>query len=147
MLKSGVSCQAWYHYSTHTSLLSPYPAVNKLPPMKSKRPFLFVLVIPLVACALLGAAIFGGQAYQETQENASIRQTIADAVDAPNPVEVANLQRVQHGYGVCGIYRVADRDEGYSSFYYDAVNRKVEFDVNSKAFESNCGLASLCDVL
>lgn len=104
-------------------------------------------MIPVVVCLLLGAAIFGGQAYSEKQEDADIQRTIADAVHAASPVEVANLQRVQHGYGVCGIFRVADSGKGYASFYYDAVNRKVVFDVQSRDFESNCGLASLCDAL
>lgn len=113
--------------------------------MKSRRSFFFIFISPLIVFVLLGAAIFGGQAYMEAQQDKDIQRTIAETVNAGSPVEVAKLQRVQHGYGVCGIYRLADGDRGYASFYYDAVNRKVVFDVKSQVFESNCGLASLCD--
>lgn len=113
--------------------------------MTSRRSFLLVFIAPVVVCVLLGAAIFGGQAYMEKQEDKDIQGFIADAVHATGPVEVDKLQRVQHGYGVCGIYRVASSDKGYSSFYYDAVNHNVVFDVEAQDFESNCGLASLCD--
>lgn len=113
--------------------------------MKSRRSFVLIFISPIIVCLLLGAAIFGGQAYSEKQEDKEIQQTISESLKAAGTVEVAKLQRVQHGYGVCGIYRVASSDDGYSSFYYDAVNRKVVFDVDSQVFESNCGLASLCD--
>ncbi|TBW53324.1 hypothetical protein EZI54_15180 [Marinobacter halodurans] len=115
--------------------------------MKSKCAFFLVFLLPLVVFGGLGAVIFGYQAYSEKQENKAIQNTVAKAVHARGAVELANLERVQNGFGVCGIYRVADGDKGYSSFYYDAINKKVVLDVQSRKFESNCGLATLCDTI
>ncbi|WP_203141841.1 hypothetical protein [Marinobacter mangrovi] len=115
--------------------------------MKSRRAFLLIFLLPLLVFGGLGAIIFGSQAYSENQEDKAIQHTVAEAVHAKGPVELANLERVQNGFGVCGIYRETGSDKGYSSFYYDAINKKVILDVQSRKFESNCGLATLCDTI
>ncbi|WP_336368556.1 hypothetical protein [Marinobacter sp. C2H3] len=112
---------------------------------KPSRASFLLVILPLAFFAVLGGVIFGGQAWSEHQENGDIRQAISSSLPSGKPVELANLERTQHGYVVCGTYRTADNRGGFSSFYYDAVNRRVVLDVQSRVFEENCGLATLCD--
>lgn len=95
---------------------------------------------------LLAAAIFGGQAIAENQEDADVQRALAEVLPSASTgaVEVANLQRTQGGYGICGAYRVKGSDKGYASFFYDTVNRKVVLDVKSREYTYNCGLSAFC---
>lgn len=114
--------------------------------MTQTRSFVLVFVVPLAVFVLLGAVIFGGQALSEIRDDAEVQQAIAAAVNAGSTsVELVNLQRVDHGYGVCGTYRVTGSDKGFSSFYYETVNKKVVLDTSSQAFQSRCGFSTLCD--
>ncbi|WP_165854917.1 hypothetical protein [Marinobacter sp. JSM 1782161] len=113
---------------------------------KLPRPFYFVFAIPLLGCALLGATIFGGQALSETKEGFEIQRAIAKTMPlaSASMVELANLEEVRVGYGICGTYRVADSDKGFKSFFYDTAKHQIVLDVNSRQFTSNCGLAAFC---
>lgn len=95
---------------------------------------------------LLAAAIFGGQAISDSQEDANLQHALAGALPSAKEsmIEVANIQRTQGGYGICGAYRIQDSDKGYASFFYDTINKKVVFDVKSREYTDNCGLAAFC---
>ncbi len=114
--------------------------------MKLSRPVIFLLVIPVVASAALGALIFGGDAISDASSNveADIQQALAKQITTSSLFELRNLQEVQYGYGICGSYRAVGTQDGYASFFYDAVNHKVVRDVNAQAFTSNCSLSAIC---
>ncbi|MFG6667980.1 hypothetical protein ACGK9R_12840 [Halomonas sp. HNIBRBA4712] len=112
--------------------------------MTTSRPFLLLVAAPLAFTAVVGAAIFGHQALSANQMDSDIQQAIAAELGTSSSVELSQLQEVQYGYGVCGLYQTADSDKGLASFFYDTTNRRLVLDVNSRAYTSNCGLSSVC---
>ncbi|WP_447555814.1 hypothetical protein [Vreelandella sp. EE22] len=112
--------------------------------MLKSRPFLLLVVAPLAFTAIVGAAIFGNQALSATQVDHKIQEAIAAELNTTSPVELAHLQEVQYGYGVCGLYKTSLSDQGYASFFFDTTNNRLTLDVNSRAYTANCGLSSVC---
>lgn len=112
--------------------------------MKTSRPLMFLLVLPVVASMALGAVIFGGEALSDSGVEADIQRALASQIPTSSLFELRNLQEVQYGYGICGSYRALDADAGYASFFYDTVNHKVVRDVNAQAFTSHCSLSAIC---
>ncbi|QEM81177.1 hypothetical protein [Halomonas binhaiensis] len=113
--------------------------------MRYSRAMTFNVALPLAAFVILGGAIFGGQAYSESRLSGDIQRALATELKTPEPmVEVKYLQKVNHGYGVCGLYKTPSSPQGYASFFYDKVNDRVTLDVNSTRYTANCGLSALC---
>jgi len=112
--------------------------------MMYSRPFILLLATPVLIMLALAAVIFGGQVIADSRRDQQIQQTIAASLKTSGQVELLNLQDVQYGYGVCGLYRTSDSDKGYASFFYDTVNDRLSLDVKSRAFQSNCNLSDLC---
>ncbi|WP_253273092.1 hypothetical protein [Halomonas sp. PR-M31] len=102
------------------------------------------IVVPIALILVLAGAIFGGQAVSESRADNRIQQALATALESSNAIELKFLQQVNHGYGVCGLYKVASSNQGYASFFYDKVNETVILDVNSRRYTSNCGLSAFC---
>lgn len=111
--------------------------------MKYSRGLVFNIVVPTTAILVIGGAIFGGQAISEARASHDVQQAISTQLGS-ELVEVQYLQEVNHGYGVCGLYRLPTSDQGYASFFYDKVNDRVTLDVNSPRFKTNCGLSAIC---
>ncbi|WP_224424417.1 MULTISPECIES: hypothetical protein [Modicisalibacter] len=105
---------------------------------------MLMLGIPVAFLSVLAAAIFGGQVIADHNRDSTIQQAIASRLDTASPVELLKLQEVQYGYGVCGLYRTADADQGVASFFYNTVNDRLTLDVKSDDFQSYCNLANLC---
>ncbi|WNL37918.1 hypothetical protein RN346_11470 [Halomonas sp. PAMB 3232] len=112
--------------------------------MTTSRPFLLLIVAPLAFTAVIGAVIFGNQALSSNKVDDEIRQAIAAELATSASVELTQLQEVQYGYGVCGLYQTAESDKGLASFFYDTTNHRLILDVNSRAYTANCGLSSVC---
>ncbi|WP_447528220.1 hypothetical protein [Vreelandella sp. TE19] len=112
--------------------------------MLKSRPFLLLIVLPLAFMAIVGAAIFGSQALSASKVDQQIQSAIAAELDTELPVELSQLQEIQYGYGVCGLYKTAHSENGYASFFYDTTNERLTLDVNSRLYTSNCGLSSVC---
>ncbi|GEN23992.1 hypothetical protein [Halomonas cupida] len=112
--------------------------------MKYSRGLVFNIVIPIVAILVIGGAIFGGQAISEARVSNDVQQALSAELGSAGLVEVQYLQEVNHGYGICGLYKQASSDQGYASFFYDKVNDRVTLDVNSSRFKTNCGLSAIC---
>ncbi|MCP1313832.1 MULTISPECIES: hypothetical protein [unclassified Halomonas] len=112
--------------------------------MLTSRPFLLLVVAPLAFTAIVGAAIFGNQALSAGKVDQEIRAAIAAELGTASTVELSQLQEIQYGYGVCGLYRTDESANGLASFFYDTTNRRLVLDVNSRAYTANCGLSSVC---
>ncbi|WP_447957545.1 hypothetical protein [Vreelandella sp. EE7] len=112
--------------------------------MLKSRPFLLLIVLPLAFMAIVGAAIFGSQALSAGKVDQQIQSAIAAELNTELPVELSQLQEIQYGYGVCGLYKTAQSENGYASFFYDTTNERLTLDVNSRLYTSNCGLSSVC---
>ncbi|ALM52977.1 hypothetical protein [Halomonas huangheensis] len=112
--------------------------------MKYSRGLIFNIVVPIAAMLAIGGAIFGGQAISEARVSGNVQHALSAELATAALVEVKYLQEVNHGYGICGLYRVASADQGYASFFYDKINDRVTLDVNSPRFKSNCGLSAIC---
>ncbi|WP_110669902.1 hypothetical protein [Salinicola halophilus] len=110
--------------------------------MIQSRPFLLQVVLPLAAMVIVGAVIFGKQAFSTDPVDQEIRQAIASELGTSSAVELSQLQKVQYDYGVCGRYEVADADSGQAPFFYDTVNDRLTLNVDSRAYTAHCDLAS-----
>jgi len=105
---------------------------------------MFLLVIPVMASAALGALIFGSDAMSDSGVDADIQRALAEQIPTSRLFELRNLQEVQYGYGICGSYRAIGAGDSYASFFYDTINHKIVRDVNAQAFTSNCSLSAIC---
>lgn len=105
---------------------------------------MLMLAIPVVLILVLAGAIFGGQVIADSQRDHEIQQAIAATLGTSSDIELLNLQEVQYGYGVCGLYQSADSENGYASFFYDSVGDRLTLDVNSREFRSHCDLSAIC---
>ncbi|MCK2182829.1 hypothetical protein [Halomonas getboli] len=112
--------------------------------MTHKRPFLFLLAIPVVAILALAAFIFGGEALSDRGRDDEIRRALAAELDTSGKIELKHLQEVQYGYGVCGLYRTDDAEDGYASFFYDTVGHRLTLDITSRRYQSHCNLSAVC---
>lgn len=112
--------------------------------MTVSRSFMLLIGIPVVVLLALAAAIFGGQVIADSHRDQAIQQAIASRLGISSQVELLKLQEVQYGYGVCGLYRMADSEKGYASFFYNTVTERLTLDVKSDSFQSYCNLAKLC---
>lgn len=111
----------------------------------TSRPFLLLVVIPLLLSLLLGGVIFGGQALSDNNMDEDIQQALAQEINHnPGDIELSKLQKVQYGYTICGLYRTASSDRGYASFLYDTQHDSVELDIKSSLYESRCSLSVAC---
>lgn len=113
--------------------------------MTRSRPFLLLVVAPLVFTALIGGIIFGSQALSSDSVDNDIKAAIAAELALPDDaIELSYLQEVQYGYGICGLYQSESSERGAASFFYDTTNHRLTLDVNSRAYTSNCGLSVAC---
>ncbi|MCE3026461.1 hypothetical protein [Salinicola sp. DM10] len=92
--------------------------------------------VPVVAILLVFGAIFGYQAFSDSQVDDDVAQLIA-AQRGVEKVEMKDLQSVQKGYGLCGEYR-AEGETAYAPFYYSQVNEQVTLDTQAKVFQKYC---------
>lgn len=76
--------------------------------------------------------------------NRDINAAIAAELGTKSEIELAHLQEVQYGYGICGLYKTATSEKGYASFFYDTTNDRLTLDVTSRLYTSNCSLSSVC---
>lgn len=113
-------------------------------PMKPTRGLILNIIVPIALILVLAAAIFGGQAVSESRADSNIQQALATTLETSNEIELKFLQRVNNGYGVCGLYKSAASEQGYASFFYDKVNDTITLDVDSRRYTSNCGLSAFC---
>lgn len=111
--------------------------------MTISRPFLLMIIVPVIGIIALAALIFGGQAISDDSVDGEIQQALATSLDTSGAIELQNLQEVQYGYGICGAYKTADGN-GFSSFFYDTNRKRLTLDVNSREYTSNCGLSAIC---
>ncbi|WP_092526835.1 hypothetical protein [Onishia taeanensis] len=111
--------------------------------MTISRPFLLMIIVPVLGIIALAAMIFGGQALSDESLDGEIQQALATSLDTSSAIELQNLQEVQYGYGICGAYKTADGD-GFASFFYDTSRKRLTLDVNSREYTSNCGLSAIC---
>lgn len=112
--------------------------------MYQKRPFIFLFIAPFAAVLLLGGVIFGSQAMSDQQANDDVQRALAVALKTSSNIELQQLQSVNYGYGVCGLYKTASSENGFTPFFYDTVNDHLILDINSRLYQSNCGLSSIC---
>ncbi|MCA1771384.1 MAG: hypothetical protein LC677_01600 [Halomonas sp.] len=112
--------------------------------MKS-RPFLLMVVLPLLVALLLGGVLFGGQALSDNNMDGDIQRALAQEINQDaNGIELSKLQKVQYGYTICGLYRTSSSERGYASFLYDTENDSVELDIKSSRYKSRCSLSVAC---
>ncbi|WP_136246919.1 hypothetical protein [Halomonas borealis] len=112
--------------------------------MTHKRPFIFLLAIPVVMICALAALIFGGQVFSDSRQDGEIRQALATQLQTRADIELKHLQEVQYGYGVCGLYRTADAEDGFASFFYDTTSQRLTLDITSSRYQSHCNLSAVC---
>lgn len=124
--------------------LSVFGGRHRIARMTHKRPFLFLLTIPVVAILALATFIFGGQALSDSGRDDEIRQALAAELGASGEIDLKNLQEVQYGYGVCGLYRTDDSENGYASFFYDTNADRLTLDITSRRYQSHCSLSAVC---
>lgn len=105
---------------------------------------MLMLAIPVVLILALAGAIFGGQVIADSRLDGKIQQALATSLDTSSEIELRHLQEVQYGYGVCGLYRTADSEDGYASFFYDTASDRLTLDVNSRRYKSHCSLSAIC---
>ncbi len=101
------------------------------------------LIIPLITCVLAFAAIFGYQAYTDSQLDEHIAQAIAASLDGERPdelkVELTNTHEVNKGYGICGEYSLASPANSGGVFFYSEVNERVTLGADDPRYQANCG--------
>lgn len=112
--------------------------------MHQKRAFLLLIVFPIAAMLVLGGLLFGGSAMSDQQENDDLQRALAAALKTSSNIELQHLQSVNYGYGVCGLYKTASSENGFTPFFYDTVNDHLILDINSRRYQSHCGLSSIC---
>lgn len=112
--------------------------------MRQKRSFILLVVLPIAAMLVLGGLLFGGQAMSGQQENEDLQRALVDALQTSSTIELQHLQSVNYGYGVCGLYKEASSATGFAPFFYDTVNGQLILDINSRRYQANCGLSSIC---
>ncbi|HCR97119.1 MULTISPECIES: hypothetical protein [Halomonas] len=112
--------------------------------MLKSRPFLLLVVMPLALTVVLAGAIFGGQVMSDSHVGDDIQHALANKLGTSHDIELSQLQEVQYGYGICGLYRTASSDNGYASFFYDKDSENIELDINSRLYKSRCGLSAVC---
>lgn len=109
------------------------------------RPFLLLVVTPLLLALLLGGVIFGGQALSDSHMDGDIQHALAQEINHnASDIELSKLQQVQYGYTICGLYRTASSERGYASFLYDTQNDSIELDIKSSRYKSRCSLSVAC---
>ncbi|GED22775.1 hypothetical protein QWY79_14810 [Halomonas sabkhae] len=108
------------------------------------RGLVLCLAVPVGFLLLLAGLIFGGQAISAIKLDSEIEQALAGKLASSAAIEVDKLQRVNNGYGYCGVYKSAASENGYASFFYNTINGRVTLDIESDRFTSNCGLSSFC---
>ncbi|WP_192035031.1 hypothetical protein [Halomonas sp. YLGW01] len=111
--------------------------------MKTSRPFLLMILIPVIGTLALAGLIFGGQAMSDSGVDGEIKRALAAELGTSEDIDLQHLQDVQYGYGICGAYKAADGD-GYASFYYATTSDRLTLDVNSREYTDNCGLSAIC---
>ncbi|MEA3251499.1 MAG: hypothetical protein U9Q35_07990 [Pseudomonadota bacterium] len=101
------------------------------------------LIIPLVTCIIAFAAIFGYQAYTDSQLDEHIERAIAASLDSEQrdepKVELTTTREVNKGYGICGEYTLAAPPGGDGAFFYSKVSERVTLDADSARYRANCG--------
>lgn len=112
--------------------------------MRQKRSFIMLVLLPIAAMLVLGGLLFGSQAMSGQQENEDVQRALVAALQTSSTIELQHLQSVNYGYGVCGLYNVASSEKGFAPFFYDTVNGHLILDINSRQYQSNCGLSSIC---
>ncbi|MDR5858571.1 hypothetical protein [Halomonas eurihalina] len=116
--------------------------------MPYHRGLIICLGVPIVFLLLLGGLIFGGQAVSAVKLDGEIQRALATKLvnvsSSADDIELKNLQRVNNGYGYCGLYKAASSENGYASFFYNKIDGRVTLDIKSERYESNCGLSSFC---
>ncbi|RUR29898.1 hypothetical protein [Vreelandella nanhaiensis] len=112
--------------------------------MLKSRPFILLVILPLALVVVLAGAIFGGQAMSDSRVDDDIQRALAKKLDTSSEIELSQLQEVQYGYGICGLYRTVSSESGYASFFYDKDSENIELDINSRLYKSRCGLSSVC---
>lgn len=112
--------------------------------MFKSRPFLLLVALPLTFIVVLAGVIFGGQAISASHVDSDIQRALATELNTSSAIELTQLQEVQYGYSICGLYRTSSSDSGYASFLYDTATDNIVLDVNSRQYKSRCGLSSVC---
>ncbi|WP_136066253.1 hypothetical protein [Modicisalibacter radicis] len=100
------------------------------------------LIIPLVTCVIAFAAIFGYQAYTDSQLDEHIERAIATSLAGERPgeieVELTATHAVNKGYGVCGTYTLASPEDDSDAFFYSKVSEHVTLGVDARDYRANC---------
>jgi len=100
------------------------------------------LIIPFVTCVIAFAAIFGYQAYTDSQLDEHIAQAIAASLDDDREgvprVELKAIHEVNKGYGICGEYALAATPDSGGAFFYSKVSERVTLDADSERYRANC---------
>ncbi|MDQ7729518.1 hypothetical protein [Halomonas sp. SpR8] len=112
--------------------------------MRQKRSFILLIVFPIAAMLVVGGLLFADQAMTDQQENDDVQRALAAALQTSSNIELQHLQSVNYGYGVCGLYKASFAGKGFKPFFYDMVNDHLILDINSRRYQSNCGLSSIC---
>ncbi|GHC25368.1 hypothetical protein [Aidingimonas halophila] len=112
--------------------------------MPGYRPFIMLIIVPLLMAVVVGGLIFGGQALSDNSVDSEIQHALATVHDTSSEIELEKLQEVRYGYGICGLYRLAGSEEGYAPFFYNTSSGSITLDVNSRAYTSNCSLSAIC---
>ncbi|MDW5378514.1 hypothetical protein R6258_16465 [Halomonas sp. HP20-15] len=101
------------------------------------------LIIPLATCVIAFAAIFGYQAFSDSQLDERIEQAIAASLASerrdPIKVELTAMHEVNKGYGVCGEYALASPTDSGGAFFYSKVSERVTLGADSERYRANCG--------
>ena len=113
--------------------------------MRQKRAFILLIVFPIAAMLVLGGLLLGSQAMSDQQESEDVQRALAAVLQTSSTIELQHLQSVNYGYAVCGLYKEASSAKGFAPFFYDTVNGHLILDINSRRYQSNCGLSSICE--
>ena len=97
------------------------------------------LYIPVIAILAAFAIIFGGQAISDSHVEDDIKSLISKQLGVDSEIELQAMKEVQKGYGVCGLYQIADQDQSFAPFYYSKVNERVTLDAESERYRRHCG--------
>ncbi|MDF3920114.1 hypothetical protein P3W43_14750 [Salinicola salarius] len=97
------------------------------------------LYIPVIAILAAFAIIFGGQAISDSHVDDDIKSLISKQLGVDSEIELQAMKEVQKGYGVCGLYQIANQDQSFAPFYYSKVNERVTLDAESERYRRHCG--------
>ncbi|WP_110630565.1 hypothetical protein [Salinicola salarius] len=97
------------------------------------------LYIPVIAILAAFAIIFGGQAISDSHVDDDIKSLLSKQLGVDSEIELQAMKEVQKGYGVCGLYQIADQDQSFAPFYYSKVNERVTLDAESERYRRHCG--------